>query len=172
MPVDHVEYDSDAALVRCVHERLQSDRSAEIVLRREVRERTIAPVELVLHRCDRHQRQAIHGEASEIVEAIDDAAEGAVELRDVELIDVQIVERGRTVGAVSKRERRRGAQSEHAEQARTVLGHEWIEEHPCDDLANAPQFEAIEIWPLVPRCDPAGAATVARSTVRLYNPSA
>ena len=105
MLVDDVEDHRDTLGMAGVGQRLQSVRTAERGMRREIVQRPVSPIEIELRAGDWHQFEAIDPKALEIDQPIRDAGEGVVELLDLQLVGDQVIKFGGPPAGVAPLER-------------------------------------------------------------------
>jgi hypothetical protein len=104
--VDGVDDAREPATMARIHELLEAAHSAQALVRSEVAERRVTPLDVLADVRERHQLERVDAQVEQVVELRDDAVEVAVELAYVELIDDHVVDLRRAEGRIGPRERR------------------------------------------------------------------
>src|SRR5215469_531061 len=105
MLINHVENHRHSTRMTGADETLQTRRTAPAVLGCKEMQRPVAPVEHLRKVGDRHQLEHVDSQTSQVVELRNNVIEGGVELRNLQLIDNEIVEWRYGEPAISKCER-------------------------------------------------------------------
>ena len=89
MVVNHVEHDSEAALVAGIHKSLEAGRAAVRILNGEGKNAVVSPVPAARELSDRHQLDRRDAGFSDLVEMRNNSVERSLrsESSDVELVD-------------------------------------------------------------------------------------
>ena len=120
--VDHVQDHRDAALVRLLHELLEGERRAVVLVEREVEARVVAPRLVPVVLGDGHELDGVHAEPVEVVERVGERLERVVreEVAHEQLVHHEVLGVGPVEGG--ERERLEAAGAEEPGHAARLVG--------------------------------------------------